>query len=295
MIASAASPYLVPFDGSFRIADAPSAPPRGSHDKATYKARLADLIDELDGLQRVFYADGRYSLLLIFQAMDAGGKDSTIRAVMTGVDPAGCEVHSFLRPSVEELQHDFLWRTTCRLPRRGRIGIFNRSYYEEVLVVRVHPELLEAQRLPEPASGEELWRERLESITDLERHLARNGTVIVKFWLNISRDEQRRRFLKRLQNPSKHWKFEESDVVERGYWDQYMHAYERALTATSRPWAPWFAIPADDKPFMQWQVARTIVDTLRQLPLRYPEPDESRRRHFAEALALLQAENAAEK
>jgi PPK2 family polyphosphate:nucleotide phosphotransferase len=208
--------------------------------------------------------------LLIFQGMDASGKDSTVRAVMSGVNPAGCDVHAFKQPSREELGHDFLWRTTVRLPERGRIGIFNRSYYEEVLAVRVHKALLAAQRLPGEIGHKRLWRERLESINDHERHLARNGTVILKFWLNVSKKEQRKRFLSRIDVPDKNWKFSEADVREREYWRDYMEAYQQALAATSREWAPWYAVPADDKAFMHYCVADLIVQSLRSLDLSYP-------------------------
>ena len=204
--------------------------------------------------------------------MDAAGKDSTIRAVMRGVDPSGCQVHSFKKPSTLELDHDFLWRSTCRLPERGRIGIFNRSYYEEVLVVRVHPEMLQAQKLPALVSPDNIWQDRYQSILDHEAHLARNGTAILKFWLNVSKAEQRRRFLARLDNPEKNWKFEAGDIAERRHWDDYMHAYEQALNATSRPWAPWYAIPADNKNYMQARVGNIIVNALTSIGLAYPQP-----------------------
>jgi PPK2 family polyphosphate:nucleotide phosphotransferase len=222
-------------------------------------------------------------VLLVFQAMDAAGKDSTIRAVMQGVDPSGCQVFSFKKPSNLELDHDFLWRTTCRLPERGRIGIFNRSQYEEVLVVRVHPKILDYQKLPDPINYDTVWDDRLRSIREQEEHLARNGTVILKFWLNVSKDEQKRRFLSRLDEPSKNWKFEPGDVVERRHWDDYMQAYEDALNATSRPWAPWFSIPADDKAYMQARVAEIIIEALQNIGLRYPEPSDEDRAKFAEA------------
>jgi len=228
----------------------------------------------------VLYADNRYALLLIFQAMDAAGKDGTIRAVMEGVNPAGCQVFAFKQPSAEELDHDFLWRTTCRLPERGRIGIFNRSYYEEVLVVRVHPGYLAAQRLPGLGDPASLWPERFASIRDHEKHLARNGTVILKFWLNISKEEQRQRFLSRLEDREKNWKFSPADVRERASWDAYMAAYEEALRATSRSWAPWYAIPADDKSYMRMVVAETIVERLEALDLAYPGVDEKTAAEF---------------
>lgn len=282
--------YRVPFTGEFRVAEASTAPPKDTAGKNDLRKRLADLTEELDELQRRFYAHDERALLIIFQAMDAAGKDSTIRAVMNGVDPAGCYVHGFKRPSQEELQHDFLWRTSLRLPRKGMIGIFNRSYYEEVLAVRVHPEFLRAQRLPEPDPPSDLWAQRLESIRDHERHLARNGTVILKFWLNVSRDEQRRRFLSRIEEADKHWKFNEEDVTERDYWDAYMRAYEQALNGTSQPWAPWYAIPADDKPYLRVCVAEIIVDTLKRMNLDYPEQSPERLRRFRELKQRLENE-----
>jgi PPK2 family polyphosphate:nucleotide phosphotransferase len=290
MFEAVANPYLVPYDGGFRVADAPTTPPAGAPDKEDCRRRLEALVHELHALQRLLFAHRRHSLLLIFQAMDAGGKDSTIRAVMSGVNPAGCEVHAFERPTPEELDHDFLWRSTCKLPRRGRIGIFNRSYYEEVLVARVHPELIAAQRLPRLPAPHLLWNERLESILEHEKHLARNGTVILKFWLNVSKKAQRRRFLKRIDNPDKHWKFEAADIAERAHWDSYMHAYEEALRTTSRPWAPWYAIPADDKPFMRQQVAELIAETLKNLPLHHPATSAEQEQRIAEARRQLAAE-----
>jgi PPK2 family polyphosphate:nucleotide phosphotransferase len=281
MFEAPASPYLVPFDGTFRVSEVPTSPgtdrPRhtGKHRKQNTR--------NLNQLQRVLAAGDKHAVLLVFQAMDAAGKDSTIRAVMQGVDPSGCQVFSFKKPSSLELDHDFLWRTTCRLPERGRIGIFNRSQYEEVLVVRVHPKILGYQKLPDPVDYDTVWDDRLRSIREQEEHLARNGTVILKFWLNVSKDEQKRRFLSRLDEPSKNWKFEPGDVVERRHWDNYMHAYEDALNATSRPWAPWFSIPADDKPYMQARVAEIIIDALQSIGLRYPEPTDEDRAEFAEA------------
>jgi PPK2 family polyphosphate:nucleotide phosphotransferase len=272
---------LIPYTGDFRIDAVAAYPPKDTPKKNHLKERLANLIEELDELQRRFYARDQRALLLIFQAMDAAGKDSTIRAVMNGVDPAGCYVHSFKQPSQDELQHDFLWRTTLRLPAKGMIGIFNRSYYEEVLVVRVHPEYLASQRLPDAKPCAEFWEQRLESIRCHEQHLARNGTVILKFWLNVSREEQRQRFLSRLEEADKHWKFNEGDIEERKHWDSYMQAYETALNATSRPWAPWYAIPADDKPYMRARIAEIIVDTLKRMNLDYPVLDKDTHKRFA--------------
>lgn len=263
------SEFLVPFDGSFRLRERPTGPPDINHKKS--QRRLRKSIALLDKLQRLLYAGDSHSVLLIFQAMDAAGKDSTIRAVMRGINPAGCQVSNFKKPSSNELDHDFLWRTTVRAPERGRIGIFNRSQYEEVLVARVHPEILASQKLPNTIDLDTIWDERLQSIHDNELHLARNGTVILKFWLNVSKAEQKARFFSRLNRPRKNWKFEYGDVVERRFWDQYMHAYAAALNATSRPWAPWFAIPADDKPHMRACVADIVVRAMRQLGLDYPE------------------------
>lgn len=284
------SSNLVPFDDSFRVADAPTAPPAGAPERKPAKQFLKQRVRELRALQRRLYADGRYAVLLVFQAMDAAGKDGTIRAVLTGVNPAGCNVVSFKQPTPEELRHHFLWRTSRRLPRRGRIGIFNRSHYEEVLVVRVHPEYLEAQRLPERQDLAELWQARYEAIRSHEQLLARSGTLILKFWLNISYAEQRRRFLERIEKPEKNWKFSQADVRERRCWPDYMRAYEDALRATSRPWAPWYAIPADDKPFMRLRVAEIIGESLARLDLRYPELDAEERRQLAAARGELERE-----
>lgn len=268
-----ASQYMVPEGGTFRCATAPTRPPGSVSPKKESEKYLDRQIKRMDRLQRVFYADDRYALLLVFQAMDAAGKDSTIRAVMRGINPAGCQVFSFKKPTTEELDHDFLWRTSCRLPERGRIGIFNRSYYEEVLVVRVHPDFLKAQKLPDQSDLSDLWRARYESIVDHEKHLARNGTIILKFWLNVSQKEQKRRFISRIENPDKNWKFSEGDLRESSLWNDYMSAYEDALSATSKPWAPWYAIPADDKPFMRACVADIIVKNLERLNLRFPAPE----------------------
>ena len=281
--------YTVPFDGKFKVADAPTRAKKNPGRK-TNKKKLEEANERLEDLQRVLYADDRHSLLLIFQAMDAAGKDSTIRAVFSGVNPAGFQVSSFKQPSANELDHDFLWRTAQRLPQRGRIGIFNRSYYEEALVVRVHPEILDFQRLPHRPKGQKIWRDRLRSMLDHEAHLARNGTVVLKFWLNVSREEQKNRFLSRLDEPHKNWKFSKSDVKERGYWDDYMKAYEAALNATSKPWAPWFAIPADDKPYMRRTVAEIVCSTLSAMDLRYPEVDEALKSQFDDIRARLVAE-----
>ena len=288
------SPYLVPFEQEHIPPTFDPRPPEDAPGKKACKAALTKETELLDELQHRLYAEDRRSLLLLFQAMDAAGKDSTIRAVMSGVDPSGCQVFNFKQPSREELDHDFLWRSSRCLPERGRIGIFNRSYYEETLVVRVHPEYLQPQRIeiPEPLEG--LWQQRFEAIRNYEKHLAESGTVIVKFWLNVSREEQRQRFLSRLDEAQKHWKFSVGDVRERQHWDAYMHAYREALTATSRPWAPWYAIPADDKHFMRWQVARLVRKTLERMDPLYPEVDEEAATRFAEMRRHLKREASGE-
>ena len=283
--------YLVPYDGSFRIAQALTSPQKEDLNKKKNKKRLKGLVKEMRNLQRMLYAHDKYALLLIFQALDAAGKDSTIRAVMSGVNPAGCQVYSFKQPSPEELDHDFLWRTTRCLPERGRIGIFNRSYYEEVLVVRVHPELLQYQKLPNSIDLKNIWKERFASIRDHEKYLAQNGTVILKFWLYASKEEQRARFLDRINEPDKNWKFSAGDVRERGFWNDYMKAYEEALNATSRSWAPWFAIPADNKPYMRAAVADIIVQSLKKLGLAYPKVGSETKAELAEMRKILENED----
>jgi PPK2 family polyphosphate:nucleotide phosphotransferase len=271
------SKYLVPYDDSFRIADAPTGPSKG---KWGSKHRLKQAIEELDGLQKALYAHDQHAVLLVFQGMDAAGKDSTIRAVMEGINPAGCQVFSFKKPTSRDLDHDFLWRTTCSLPERGRIGIFNRSHYEEVLIVRVHPEILRTQKLPDTINMDTIWEQRFESIQNLEKHLARNGTMILKFWLNVSKEEQKARFLSRLDAPEKQWKFNAMDIREREFWDSYMEAYEAALNATSRRWAPWYAIPADSKPYARACIAEIIVEALGGVGLKYPQPTTEDRATF---------------
>jgi len=249
--------------------------------KKRYEKLLENHVEELSSLQQLHYASNRYALLLIFQALDAAGKDGSIRHVMSGVNPEGCDVFSFKQPSAEELEHDFLWRTTCRLPERGRIGIFNRSYYEEVLVVRVHPEILHNQRLPEELLDEKkIWRERYRSIVDLEEHLYRNGTRIVKIFLHLSKNEQRKRFLERLDEPDKNWKFSLSDIHERKYWREYVKAYEECLNATSTHHAPWYVVPADDKENARLIVSRIVLDALGELKMAYPKTTKKRRREF---------------
>lgn len=284
------SPYLVPYDGSFRVSAADTGPPEDAPGKKKAKKLLKSLVGELYELQRVLYAEDKFAVLVIFQAMDAAGKDGTIRAVLTGVNPAGFQVYAFKQPSREELDHDYLWRTTVRNPERGRIGIFNRSYYEEVLVVRVHPAFLDAQRLPGEMDLEQLWQSRYQSIVAYEEHLAKNGIVVIKFWLNVSKAEQKERFLARIADPEKHWKFSSGDVQERDYWDQYMAAYQDALNATSRPWAPWYAIPADSKAYMRYQVAKILVDNLKSLDLKYPHVRPETLQMFDEMRRLLNGE-----
>jgi PPK2 family polyphosphate:nucleotide phosphotransferase len=249
--------------------------------KAEYEARLARLVEQMAELQNRLYADDRYALLLVFQAMDAAGKDSCIKHVMSGVNPQGCQVYSFKHPSTEELDHDFLWRTQRALPERGRIGIFNRSYYEEVLVVRVHPEILRAQKVPhELLDDADIWEKRYRSIADMEAHLHRNGTRILKFFLHVSKEEQRKRFLARIDEPEKNWKFSKQDVEERKHWKDYMRAYEECLAATSTKRAPWFVVPADDKANARLIVSRIVVEALKDLDLSYPRLDPARRREL---------------
>jgi PPK2 family polyphosphate:nucleotide phosphotransferase len=272
------SPYLVPFDGRFRVADAPSNPPADTPGKGVLKDRLEETVEELDELQKRLYAHDRWGVLLVFQAMDAAGKDSTIRAVLRGINPQGCQVSSFKQPSKRELDHDFLWRINAALPERGRIGVFNRSHYEEVLVVRVHPEYLKGQRLPGTTELGALWESRYTSIRDFESHLARNGYMILKFFLNVSPEEQAERFRRRIDRPDKNWKFSEGDLKERALWDRYMEAYEACLNATSRPWAPWYSIPADSKPYLRATVADIVRRSMETLGLAYPEVDERGRK-----------------
>jgi len=256
--------------------------------KEHYKEILAEHIEELSERQSLLYAYNRYSVLLIFQGMDAAGKDGAIKHVMSGVNPQGCEVFSFKQPSTEELKHDFLWRTTRRLPERGRIGIFNRSYYEEVLIVRVHPEILHGQGLPDELLDEKtVWQERYRSIVDLEKHLYRNGTRIIKFFLHLSKEEQRKRFLMRIDMPEKNWKFSLADIEERRQWKHYLKAYEACLSATSTATAPWHIVPADDKENARLIISRVILDTLKQLRMNYPEADKARRKELRSIRKLL--------
>jgi PPK2 family polyphosphate:nucleotide phosphotransferase len=249
--------------------------------KDEYKEILAERIEKLSKLQNRLYASDSYSVLLIFQAMDAAGKDSAIKHVMSGVNPQGCQVFSFKHPSAEDLDHDFLWRAMQRLPERGRIGIFNRSYYEEVLIVRVHPEILKGERLPADLMNRgKIWEDRYQSIVDVERHLHRNGTRIIKFFLHLSKEEQRKRFLKRIDDPEKNWKFSVDDIHERKYWKQYMEAYEECLAVTSTADSPWHIVPADDKENTQLIVSRIVVDALEGLGMKYPKTTPKHRREL---------------
>lgn len=251
---------------------------------------LADDIAAIAAAQERLWAQDRYALLVIFQAMDGAGKDSTIKHVMSGVNPAGVQVTSFKAPSARELDHDYLWRSVVALPERGMIGIHNRSYYEEVLVARVHPQIIERQHLPAPLVTGDLWKRRYRHIRNFERFLVENGTIVLKFFLHVSREEQRRRFLERLEKPEKHWKFALQDVKERAHWDDYQRAYEQMLEETSTEEAPWYVIPADRKWYMQWAVGEIIVDTLRRLKIEMPLIDDARRKELAEGRRLLQAE-----
>jgi len=249
--------------------------------KKQYQKLLEAHVEELSSLQQLHYASNHYALLLIFQGMDAAGKDGAIRHVMSGVNPQGCEVFSFKQPSADELEHDFLWRTTRHLPERGRIGIFNRSYYEEVLIVRVHPEILRSQGLSEELRGKKnFWKERYRSIVDLEEHLHRNGTRIIKFFLHLSKAEQRKRFLERIDEPDKNWKFSLPDIHERKYWKHYLKAYEACLNATSTQHAPWHVVPADDKENARLIVSQIILDALNELKMTYPRITAKRRREL---------------
>jgi PPK2 family polyphosphate:nucleotide phosphotransferase len=253
---------------------------------------LTQDVSALAVAQDRLYASDTWSILIVLQAMDAAGKDGTIKHVMSGVNPQGCEVHSFKHPSAEELDHNFLWRYARRVPERGRIGIFNRSYFEEVLVVRVHPELVQAERIPGARLDDDFWADRYADINAFERHLTRNGTVILKFFLHISKEEQRKRFLKRLKDPGKQWKFTPSDLAERGFWDHYMKAYEDAISATSTKWASWYIIPSDHKWVARSLVARIVTGTLESLDVRYPEVTDAQRAIIEEARKQLEAEKA---
>jgi PPK2 family polyphosphate:nucleotide phosphotransferase len=256
-------------------------------DKKEAERKLQQNIKQLADYQDVLYAHDSYALLVIFQAMDAAGKDGVIKHVMSGINPQGCQVFSFKTPSTEELDHDYLWRSMKALPERGRIGIFNRSYYEEVLVVRVHPEFLNGQKLP-PFNHELVWERRYNQINAFEKYLVENGVVVLKFFLNVSKEEQRQRFLKRIDEPEKNWKFSTADVKERAFWDDYQHAYQECLNHTSTEWAPWFVIPADAKWFTRLTVSEIMLHTLKSLNLRYPEVSQARRQELLEIRQLLE-------
>lgn len=283
-------PFRVTKGKRFRLEDHPTEDEREdfAFDKQMSKALLADGVADLQKLQEMLYADDRWALLVIFQAMDAAGKDSTIEAVMSGVNPQGCQVHAFKRPSEEELDHDFLWRTTKALPERGRIGIFNRSYYEEVLVVRVHPQILAKQRIPDTCMDDKIWDRRLKAIRRYERYLTDQGVKIVKFFLNVGKDEQKRRLVARIDDPAKNWKFETGDLAERARWDDYMEAYEETIRATASKHAPWYVIPADDKRFMRVAVMAALRREMKRLDLRFPELPAEERAKLAEARRQLE-------
>ena len=281
--------YRVEDGGKFRLKDHDPADTAGLVlDKDEARRLLGVGVESLAELQGKLYAEDRWALLVIFQAMDAAGKDGTIGHVMSGVNPQGCEVFSFKEPSPEELDHDFLWRASQRLPERGRIGIFNRSHYEEVLIVRVHSEILAGEKIPDALVTKRIWDERYEDINAFERHLARNGTAILKFFLNVSKKEQKKRFLARLDDPEKKWKFNLADVRERALWGDYMDAYEEMIRATSTEWAPWYVVPADQKWFTRIVVAGAIVDTLERLGVDYPKVDPAAKRRLAQARRELQ-------
>ncbi len=276
--------------GRFRLKDVDPSDTAEFKSKQQAKKHVARAVERMRELQEKLYAHDRYALLLIFQAMDAAGKDSAIEHVMSGVNPQGCQVFSFKQPSAEELDHDFLWRTNKCLPERGRIGVFNRSYYEEVLVVRVHPGILEKQRLPEPLVGKNVWKERYESINAMERHLTRQGTVIRKFFLHVSKKEQRQRFLSRLEEEEKNWKFSAADIKERDFWKDYMNAYEEMIAATSTSEAPWHVIPADNKWFTRMVISDVIVQTLESLKLAFPTLSKADQSALAAARKALENE-----
>jgi len=283
--------YRIDKPDRFRLSEFNSSDTAGLNlDKDDIKDFLTKDAERLGEMQERLFAQDKWSLLVVLQGMDTAGKDGVIKHVMAGVNPQGCIVHAFKAPSAEELDHDFLWRSAMRLPERGRIGIFNRSHYEEVLVVRVHPDLLGRQKLPTAVTGKSIWKHRFKSIRGFERHLARNGTIVLKFFLHISREEQRERLLARLDESAKHWKFNAGDFAERKLWDKYMAAYEDAIRATSREVAPWYVVPADSKPFARLVVARAIVDTLSRLDLKYPTVGAADLSEMKKIRTALQAE-----
>jgi len=284
-----ANPYRVSDGQNFRLnaVDPGDVGELTAEDKPRAKEALGLGVQALAELQRLLYAQNRWAALLIFQAMDAAGKDGAIKHVMSGLNPQGCQVDSFKAPSAEELDHDYLWRCLKRLPARGRIGIFNRSYYEEVLVLRVHQKLLEKQKLPRQLVTPQIWEERYENISNFEHYLSRNGYVIRKIFLNVSNEEQKRRFMERLENPNKRWKFSSSDAQEREFWDDYMRAYEAMIRATAKPYAPWYVMPADNKWFTRVIVAAAIIDALEALDLRFPEMTETQKQQLVQARRTL--------
>ena len=280
--------YRVDNGKKFRLKDSDPGDTGGLDiDKGEAKRMLAEGVEQLAELQEKLFAEDRWALLLVFQAMDAAGKDSTIQHVFSGVNPQGCQVTSFKEPSTEEIDHDFLWRVGRALPERGRIGIFNRSHYEEVLIVRVHPEILQGEKLPSGCLGDSIWEERFEDIKGFERHLRRSGTMILKFFLHISFEEQKKRFLDRIDEPAKNWKFSLGDVKERALWKDYMHAYEEAIRATSTKSAPWYVVPADHKWFTRLVVVGAVVDALEQMDIDYPKVDPAHRKQLGEARRAL--------
>lgn len=280
-------PYVVSSPTGFRLKDYDPADTQGLGSKAAAEEHLSKNIQDLEDMQQKLYAQDRWSVLVVIQAMDAAGKDSSIRHVMSGVNPQGCEVSAFKQPSSEELSHDFLWRASQRLPRRGWIGIFNRSYYEEVLVVRAHSQLLERERIPPSLVTKNIWKERFEDINAFERMLAHNGTIVRKIYLNVSKKEQRCRFLNRLDEPEKNWKFEETDVHEREHWTAYMAAYEDMIAHTAKKHAPWYVVPADHKWFTHLVVSAIVVEAIRELRLSFPKLNKARRRDLQHARRLL--------
>jgi PPK2 family polyphosphate:nucleotide phosphotransferase len=282
--------YRVESGKKFRLKDIKPGDTHGLKDKKQATALLQQGVEMLAEMQDKLYAQDRWAVLLVFQAMDAAGKDGTIKHVMSGVNPQGCQVFSFKAPSSQELDHDFLWRTNVCLPERGRIGIFNRSYYEEVLVVRVHPEILASQKLPREALGKRIWEQRFEDISAYERYLTRNGVAIRKFFLHVSKDEQKKRFLDRLQQPDKNWKFSIADAQERGHWKDYQQAYEDMIRNTASPHAPWFVVPADNKWFTRVIVAGAVVDALADLELDYPTVDAAKKKELAKVRVALESE-----
>ena len=282
-------PFQVRDGRRFRLKDYDPSDTAGIRSKQAAKALLEEGVARLSELQDKLYAEDRWALLLIFQAMDAAGKDGVIKHVMSGVNPQGCQVYSFKSPSAEELNHDYLWRTMKSVPERGRIGIFNRSYYEEVLVVRIHPEFLKAQRTPSSLVTKDIWKERFEDICAYERYMTRNGVLIRKFFLNVSKKEQKRRFMARLDEPEKNWKFSAADIRERALWDDYMSAYEDMIRHTSTPESPWHVVPADNKWFTRIAVAAAIVDTLTELKLAYPKLDPDKAKELTAARKALES------